>query len=109
MKAKQLKELCNLKELVMGNPEGEIDGVYCCDLLSIVMGKAPQNSAWVTIMGNINSVAVASLTEIGAIILADGIKPDENAIKKAEKNGINIFVSDEPIFETALKIYKALS
>lgn len=109
MKAKQLAEVCNLKELIIGNPESEVDKVYCCDLLSIVMGKAPQNAAWVTIMGNINSVAVASLAEIGAIILADGIKPDENAIKKAEENGINIFVSDEPIFETALKIHKAIS
>lgn len=109
MKAKQLAEVCNLKKLIIGNPESEVDKVYCCDLLSIVMGKAPQNAAWVTIMGNINSVAVASLAEIGAIILADGIKPDENAVKKAEENGINIFVSDEPIFETALKIHKAIS
>lgn len=108
MKANQLSELCGLKEVVLKNPESEIKTLYCCDLLSIVMGRAPQNAAWVTIMGNVNSVAVASLAEISAIILADGVKPDENAVKKAEENGINILLSDEPIFETALKIHKVL-
>ena len=105
----KVSELVNLgfTPAVMPNGDNDISGVYCCDLLSIVMGKAPAGSAWVTVMGNINSVAVASLTEIGAIILADGVKPDENALKKAEENGINILLSSEPIFDTALKIEKA--
>jgi hypothetical protein len=107
-----VKELCtalNFKIAVEGAPEKQISTVYCCDLLSIVMGKAPADSAWVTVMGNMNSVAVASLAEIGAIILADGVKPDDNAIKRAEENGINIFLSDQPVFDTALKIHKAIN
>ena len=39
------------------NEQREIKSVYCCDLLSIVMGKAPADCAWVTVMGNINAVA----------------------------------------------------
>lgn len=31
----------------------EITSVYCGDLLSIVMGRAPADSAWVTMMGNV--------------------------------------------------------
>ncbi len=106
MKANELLNL-GFTPAVMANGDAEISGVYCCDLLSIVMGKAPAGAAWVTVMGNVNSVAVASLTEVGAIILADGVKPDENALKKAEENGINILLSSEPIFDTALKIEKA--
>lgn len=106
MKANELLNL-GFTPAVMANGDAEISGVYCCDLLSIVMGKAPAGAAWVTVMGNINSVAVASLTEVGAIILADGVKPDENALKKAEENGINILLSKEPIFDTALKIEQA--
>ena len=34
----------------------EIKSVFCCDLLSFVMGRAPQDSAWVTVMGNVNAV-----------------------------------------------------
>lgn len=106
MKANELLNL-GFTPAVMANGDAEISSVYCCDLLSIVMGKAPAGAAWVTVMGNINSVAVASLTEVGAIILADGVKPDENALKKAEENGINILLSGEPIFDTALKIEQA--
>ena len=36
----------------------EIGKVFCCDLLSIAMGKAPADCAWVTVMGNINTLAV---------------------------------------------------
>ena len=108
MTAKELSTALNLKIAVEGAPEKQILTTYCCDLLSIVMGRAPADSAWVTVMGNMNSVAVASLADIGAIILADGVKPDENAIKRAEENGINIFLSDEPVFDTALKIYEAI-
>lgn len=105
MKAKELLEKSGLTVAVNGAPENEITCTYCCDLLSIVMGRAPAGCAWVTVMGNMNSVAVASLAEIGAIILADGVKPDANAIKRAEENGINIYLSDEPVFDTALKIH----
>lgn len=109
MKAKELLEKCGLTVSVNGAPENEITCTYCCDLLSIVMGKAPAGSAWVTVMGNMNSVAVASLAEIGAIILADGVKPDANAVKRAEENGINIYLSDDPVFDTALKIHRTIN
>ena len=109
MTAKELSTTLNFEIAVEAAPESEISTVYCCDLLSIVMGKAPASSAWVTVMGNMNSVAVASLAEIGAIILADGVKPDANAIKRAEENGINIFLSNEPVFDTALKIHKEIN
>ena len=72
MTAKELSSALDLKVAVSGADDKQISSVYCCDLLSIVMGKAPADSAWVTVMGNMNSVAVASLAEIGAIILADG-------------------------------------
>ena len=77
----KVNELLNLgfTPAVMANGDAQISGVYCCDLLSIVMGKAPAAAAWVTVMGNVNSVAVASLTEVGAIILADGVKPEDCA------------------------------
>ena len=109
MKAKELAQKLGLNISVDGAPENEITCTYCCDLLSIVMGKAPVGSAWVTVMGNMNSVAVASLAEIGAIVLADGVKPDENAVKRAEENGINIYLSQKPVFDTALEIYKEIN
>ena len=31
--------------------ERTISGLFCCDLLSIAMSKAPADSVWVTVMG----------------------------------------------------------
>ena len=36
---------------------------FCCDLLSIAMGRAPAGCAWVTVMANMNTLAVAALTD----------------------------------------------
>jgi len=50
---------------VGGNLEQCISEPFCCDLLSIAMSKAPADSAWVTVMGNINTLAVAKLADVG--------------------------------------------
>ena len=71
-------------------PEREITKPFCCDLLSIAMGKAPAGCAWVTVMGNMNTLAVASLTEAACVILAEGAVLDEAAAKKAVEQGITV-------------------
>jgi hypothetical protein len=73
---------------------------FCCDLLSIAMSKAPVNAAWVTVMGNINTLAVSSLTEIACIILAEGAVLDVAALEKAKMQKITVFSSEKPIFDT---------
>ena len=92
-----------------GESEKEIVTPFCCDLLSIAMSKMQENSAWVTIMGNMNTIAVASLTEACCIILAEGIEFDEGSLDKAMEQGITIFYTDMPIFEAALQVYKFIS
>ena len=92
-----------------GNGDTEISGVYCCDLLSIVMGSAPADCAWVTIMNNINTLAVAALTDCALLVLAQGVAADEVFLAKADAQAITVLASPEPIFETALKIHGLLS
>jgi len=87
-----------------GEENKEIGSVFCCDLLSIVMAKASMDCVWVTIMANINSLAVASLVDMSCIVFAEGIMPDELTINKAKEQGITIFYSEKPIFECALLI-----
>lgn len=82
----------------------EISKPFCCDLLSIAMSKTPAGSAWVTVMGNVNTLAVASLTEAACVILAEGAAIDEMASQKAKAEGITVLQTEEPIFETAVQI-----
>jgi len=78
-----------------------VKSVYCCDLLSAVMGRAPADTAWVTVMGNINVVAVGALADAACVIIADGAAFDERALEKADEQGVIILRSELPIFETA--------
>ena len=81
---------------------------FCCDLLSIAMGRAPAGCAWVTVMGNMNTLAVATLTEAACVILAEGAALDEVAAKKAVEQGITVLATELPIFEAALAVHGLL-
>lgn len=87
----------------------EVTKPYCCDLLSIAMSKMPQGAAWVTVMANVNTLAVASLTDAACIILAEGCNFDQASLEKAKEKGITVLRSQLPIFECALLIYKKLN
>lgn len=82
---------------------------YCCDLLSVAMSSVPEGAAWVTVMGNINTLAVASLTDAACIILAQNTVLDEAALGKAKTEGITILKSPLPIFDAALAVYQRLN
>lgn len=81
-----------------------IESVYCADLLSWAMGRAPENSAWCTVMGNVNAVAVASLADVAVIVLCEGAVLDEDALNKAKDQGINIVRTALPAFEAGVAI-----
>ena len=88
--------------------EREIGGVYCCDLLSMVMGRAKEDDAFLTVMGNVNTIAVAVLADVGCVILCEGIKLDEAVLQKAIDQEVCVLYSDEPTFKVALKLAKEL-
>lgn len=108
MTAQNLAKICDFKILSDSSVEPSITGIYCGDLLSIVMSKAKEGNAWVTVMGNVNSVAVATLTEMSCIVLSCETTIDEDAFQKAKEKQVIILQSSEPIFETSLKIYEAI-
>lgn len=85
--------------------EREITTPFCCDLLSIAMGRAPAGCAWVTVMSNMNTLAVAALTDAACIVLAEGTMLDETAVRKAADQDITVLKTEMPVFEAALKIY----
>ena len=85
-----------------------VESVYCCDLLSVVMGKAPAGCAWVTVMGNINVVAVAALVDAACVVVADGAAIEPRAVEKAAEQGVVLMRSTLPVFEAAMRAYEAI-
>lgn len=91
------------KTVCMPVPEKEIFGAYIGDLLSWVMGRAESGNLWITIMTNINTVAVATLADISCIILAENVQLDSDALEAAKQKGINVLSSAASAYEIAVK------
>ena len=108
MNVKEFAEKLDLKVLVEGDTEREITGCYIGDLLSWVMGRAPEDCAWLTVMGNINSIAVATLADVSCIVLVENAALDENARQKAEMHGVNILLTSENSYQLAVKLHGLL-
>ena len=88
--------------------EGDLDLPVSCgymgDLLSVVMGYADEESAWITIQSHVNIVAVATLRGVSAIIIAHGFEPDEDTIETAKDENITILTTELNPFEAAKKL-----
>ena len=108
MTVKQFAEKFGFTSVCLPDSEREIHGAYIGDLLSWVMGKANADNAWITIMSNMNIVAVASLADLSCIILAEGVALDDDVRNAADTKGVNILSSEKPAFEIATIISGAV-
>ena len=100
----ELKDRLELKLLTEGDLSREVTGCYCGDLLSWVMGKAREGDSWLTVMGNINAVAVAVLTDCACIVLTENAALDEAAKIRAEQQGVTILTTADSAYALAVKL-----
>ena len=109
MTVQELIDRKMFQEINIGDDTGRIiTKPFCCDLLRIAMGRAPAGCVWVTVMGNLNTLAVAALTDAACVILAEGAALDEAAVKRAAVEGITVLRTEEPVFDAALRISQLL-
>jgi predicted transcriptional regulator len=82
-----------------------VEDGYCGDLLSEIMGNAPEGCAWLTIQGHQNIVAVAVLRHMAAIIVAGGQTPDDETLQKANQEGIPILRWPDSSYQLAGRLF----
>jgi len=85
-----------------------VKGAYASDLLSDVMGRAKEGEVWITMQTHKNIIAVASLKDLAAIIIVNGIKPDEDVVTTAESEGVVLLGATESSFDICGKLYKKM-
>lgn len=109
MTVRELADICGWT-LLAGEKgqENQVDGCYIGDLLSWVMSRAQCGNVWLTVMGNINAIAVASLTETACIVLAENASLDSEAAQRAEMQGIPVYGCGENLYQTAIRVYETL-
>ncbi len=102
MKLSQIAAAVPLKlEAGAAGIEVEVTGGYAADLLSCAMAAAARGTLWVTLQGHLNVVAIASLNDLGGIVVTEGKPIAPDALAKAEAEGI-------PVFSTELGTYQVV-
>ena len=104
MTVQQLATDCQFNILNLSEPDREINGAYVGDLLSWVMGRAECDNIWITIMSNINVIAVASLSDVSCVLLAENVSLEPDVLKAAKEKGINILSTSLAAYEAAIKL-----
>ncbi|MCE5257052.1 MAG: hypothetical protein LLF89_09445 [Spirochaetaceae bacterium] len=87
--------------------EGEISGGYTSDLLSDVMAHAQSGQALITIQAHKNTVAVASLVGLPAIIVCNGRELPDDMVQSAREEGIAIFRTGLDQYEVSGRLWEA--
>lgn len=108
MTVNEFAKKCELQVLCLPDGEREITGGYVGDLLSWVMGRANSGDAWITIMSNPNIVAVASLSDVACIVLAEGVTAEKEVLDSATMRGINILSSTADAFSLSALLAKEI-
>ena len=93
-------------EIISRGEDREIEGGFVGDLHSWAMANAHENFAF---MGNINTVAVASLNDVAGVVLCQNSPMNQQALEKAQEEGINIAKTKAPIFDIAAMLYNEIN
>ncbi|MBE7030722.1 MAG: AraC family transcriptional regulator [Ruminococcaceae bacterium] len=104
MTVQEITQALGLEVLSAGNPDASVEGCYICDLLSLAMSKVSEHDAWITVQTNINIVAIAVLTELSCVIIAEKMQVDESVLEKAREENVAVLRSDKSAFEIAMEI-----
>ncbi|MBE6707858.1 MAG: AraC family transcriptional regulator [Ruminococcaceae bacterium] len=103
MTVKYISEKLEL-DVLCGDTDREVNGVYTGDLLSWVMSKLTADKVWITIMSNINVIAVASLADAACVILAEGVEPDPEALEAAKSKDVTLLSSPLDAYSLCVRI-----
>ena len=101
MTVAEMARALSLTPITVADADRTFSGVYVGDLLSWVMGRAKSDNAWITIMSNVNIIAVATLVDVAVILLAEGVTLDESVRQTAEQKGVNVYTSEKTAYELA--------
>ena len=109
MKVSDLVTQLNLKVVTGASAlDREISDCYICDMLSLVMARAKEGDAWITVQTNINTVAVAALSDCACVIIPDDIEIEEATIARADEKDVTLLKSSDSAFKIACAIGKEI-
>jgi len=87
--------------------DSELSSAYTSDLLSDVMAHARDGGALITIQAHKNTVAVATLMDLSAIVVCNSRPLPEDMLEAAGNEGIAVLRTGENQFTVSGKVWQA--
>lgn len=109
MNISDLKLRLGLEELQGEYEDRPLAGGYSSDLLSDVMAKAEKDQALITIQAHKNTVAVATLVGLAAVVVCNARPVPQDMIDAARDEGVAVYRTGMTQFQAAGLLYAALS
>ena len=108
MTVQEVLELLEAKDRTPDTDKNtEVSCGYTCDLLSWVMAHGAAGMAWVTVQTHMNVIAVASLMEMAAVIIPEGIEMEAPSLEKAKDEGITVLQTGLTAYEICARLAAA--
>lgn len=109
MKLNDLVDKLGLKVVNEGERfDREVSGGYTSDLLSDVMGNVEEDMVWITLQVHRNTIAVASLKDVAAVLLINNASLDDETLHQARTENITVLSTPMSAFEASGRIYELL-
>ena len=86
----------------------KLSGAYTSDLLSDVIAHARNGGVLITIQAHKNTVAVATLADITAVIICNSRPVPEDMLEAAKNEGIAVMRTKENQYTVSGKLYGML-
>lgn len=94
-------------ELLSGTTtDKEIKNIRTCDLLSWVMARGSEGTAWITVQNHSNIVAVASLLDFACIIIPESIQVEKDVLDKAHDEDVAIITTELDAYDVFKYFYE---
>lgn len=108
MNTEDLSASFGFEPVCVPRADAQLLDAYTSDLLSDVMANAREDSALITIQAHRNTIAVASLAGIRAIVICNNRVVPADMAEAAVSEGIAIFRTDRTQFEVSGLLYGRL-
>ena len=84
----------------------EVTGGYAADLLSCAMAGARPGNVWVTLQGHLNVVAIATLTDLAAVIVTEDKPVAADALAKAKEEHLPVLTTSMTTYEVVGRLWE---
>ena len=109
MKVDRLIQIPGTECLLPAPADAEISAAFTSDLLSDVMAHAAENSVLITIQAHQNTVAVATLAGIRAILACSSRPVPADMLAAARKESVGIYRTALNQFDASVAVHQLLS